>query len=136
MNKIEGKISAIESDDGISLITIQALGIHISSMMLEATHTPSSSLKPGDPVIVAFKETAMSIGKNISGGFTIRNCFDGEIIEMEKSKLLTKIILDFNQASLVSVITTGSADRLQLKVGDQVTGLVKTTDIILIKTPG
>jgi molybdopterin-binding protein len=135
MNKIEGKISAIESDEGISLITIQALGIPISSMMVEATHT-SFSLKPEDPVIVAFKETAMSIGKSISGGFSIRNCFDGEIIKIEKSKLLTKIILDFNQTSLVSVITTGSADRLQLKVGDRVTGLVKTTDIILIKTPG
>lgn len=133
MNKLKGVISEIQSDNGISLITVQSTGINISAIMVEAINSPSS-LEAGNSILVTFKETAMSIGKNLSGEFSIRNRFDGEIISIEKSNLLTRIILNFNQMQLVSVITTASAERLHLSVGDHVTGLVKTTDIILIKT--
>lgn len=132
MNKLHGIITEIASDDGMALITIQASGIKVTAIQVDA-NDESMRLKPGDSLTVAFKETAMSIGKNISGDFSIRNRFEGEIIHIEKSKILTKIILNFNQISLVSVITTASAENLQLKVDDQVTGMVKTTDIILIK---
>lgn len=133
MNKLKGVISEIQSDGGILLITITVSGITISAIMVEATNA-SFSLKSGDTILVMFKETAMSIGKNISGEFSIRNRFEGEINHIEKSRLLTKIILNFNHIQLVSVITTASAEHLNLEVGDHVTGLVKTTDIILIKT--
>lgn len=133
MNKLKGIISEIQSDNGISLITIETSGTNISAIMVEADNA-SSFLKPGDNMLVTFKETAMSIGKNISGEFSIRNRFEGEIAHIEKSRLLAKIILNFNQTQLVSVITTASAENLALHVGDYVTGLVKTTDIVLIKT--
>lgn len=133
MNKLKGIISEIQSDNGISLITIETSGTNITAIMVE-TANASSFLKPGDNMLVTFKETAMSIGKNISGEFSIRNRFEGEIAHIEKSRLLAKIILNFNQTQLVSVITTASAENLALHVGDYVTGLVKTTDIVLIKT--
>lgn len=134
MNKLKGIISEIQSDKGISLITIEASGLPVSAIMVEATNG-QTLLKRGDNVMIMYKETAMSIGKNISGAFSIRNRFEAEITHIEKSSLLAKIILDFNQNQLVSVITSASAERLALKVGDSVTGLVKTTDIVLIKTP-
>lgn len=133
MNKLKGIISEIQSDNGISLITIETSGTNITAIMVE-TANASSFLKPGDNMLVTFKETAMSIGKDISGEFSIRNRFEGEIAHIEKSRLLAKIILNFNQTQLVSVITTASAENLALHVGDYVTGLVKTTDIVLIKT--
>jgi molybdopterin-binding protein len=133
MNKLKGIISEIRSDNGISLITIETSGTNITAIMVE-TANASSFLKHGDNMLVTFKETAMSIGKNISGEFSIRNRFEGEIAHIEKSRLLAKIILNFNQTQLVSVITTASAENLALHVGDYVTGLVKTTDIVLIKT--
>ncbi|TAN02030.1 MAG: hypothetical protein EPN39_00685 [Chitinophagaceae bacterium] len=133
MNKLKGIISEIQSDNGISLITIETSGTNITAIMVE-TANASSFLKHGDNMLVTFKETAMSIGKNISGEFSIRNRFEGEIAHIEKSRLLAKIILNFNQTQLVSVITTASAENLALHVGDYVTGLVKTTDIVLIKT--
>lgn len=133
MNKLKGVISAIVTDKGISLITVNVSGIKILAIMVEATNMPSS-LKSGDTILVAFKEISMSIGKNISGEFSIRNRFESIITYIEKSKLLTKVILNFNQCQLVSVITTASADRLGLNMGDHVTGLVKTTDIVLINT--
>jgi molybdopterin-binding protein len=133
MNKLKGIISEIQSDNGISLITIETSGTNITAIMVE-TANASSFLKHGDNMLVTFKETAMSIGKDISGEFSIRNRFEGEIAHIEKSRLLAKIILNFNQTQLVSVITTASAENLALHVGDYVTGLVKTTDIVLIKT--
>lgn len=132
MNKITGIVRKIKTDEGLSWIALQVENLTLSAMMIEAAGR-SLPLQEGDAVVVAFKETSMSIGKDLSGELSIRNRFDVVITSLTKSNVLTKLMLDFHGRQLVSVITTASAEQMQLAPGDRVTGLVKTTDMILMK---
>jgi molybdate transport system regulatory protein len=132
MNKIKGTISNIEVDNGISFVSIEATNSTFSAILIEATSS-KLPLKKGMDILLTFKETSMSLAKNLSGKLSIRNLFDCTITGLEKSRILTKVKLDFHGIHLVSIITTASAEKLSLSVGDEVTGLVKTPDITLMK---
>lgn len=133
MNKLKGYVQSIENDEAISIIKIEVEGNLVSAIRTELSES-SAILEVGDSVMVSFKETAMSIGKNLSGELSIQNRFDVTIKAVTMHKVLTKITFDFRHRQLVSVITTASAKRMQLKPGDSVQGLVKTTDMLFTKT--
>lgn len=132
MNRIKGTITAIETDEGISLVTVEAAGQLFSSVVIDTPQT-APYLRVGNAVFLVFKEAEMAIGKDLSGSLSTRNRFTATISAIEESSVLAKITLDFNGQQLVSMITTASSRRLKLQVGDRVEGLVKTTEMSLMK---
>ena len=135
MNKLTGAIISIESSEHMSIVDIDVGGEVFSSIVLE---TPSTAayLRKGKTVTLLFKETEVSIAKNLSGQISLRNRFKAVIQGIERSEILTKVVLDFKNAQIVSVISTRSADRLGLQEGDEVEWLVKTNEISLLGRDG
>jgi molybdopterin-binding protein len=127
MNHLEGIVQEVHTDRNVSLVEIR-LGDSIISAL-----TVNPDFHPGEKVSIEFKEASMSLAKSISGELSIRNRFDLVIEAVTVNKVLTKVILNFHGTRLVSTITTSSADSMQLKAGDRVEGLVKTTDMHLKK---
>lgn len=132
MNKLTGKITAIQSSDNISLISIDIGGDTFSSLILEGTKGPAN-YKTGDTVSVLFKETEVGIAKNLTGMISLRNRFKSSIRKIEKGKILTSILLSYKSYVVGSIISTPSADRLGLKEGDEVEWLVKSNEVTLMK---
>lgn len=132
MNRLRGLITEIETDGSISLVTIRAEETLFSSTVIDTSES-ASYLEVGKDIIMMFKETEMSIGKNLSGGLSLRNRFKATITAIDRGKVLTKIAIDFRGHRLCSVITTRSAQNLDLTIGDPVEGLVKTTEISLME---
>lgn len=130
MNKLTGKIVLIESTPHMSMVDIDVEGDVFSSIVLE---TPASAayLKQGNSVTLLFKETEVSIGKNLSGLISLRNRFKGTIKRIEKSDILAKIILDYKNKEITSIISTRSTQKLGLANGDLVEWLVKTNEVSL-----
>lgn len=60
-----------------------------------------------------------------------RNQLNVKIKHIKNGPVSTEVVLDLNGQTLVSVITTGSAESMGLKVGDDVTALVKASSIML-----
>ena len=114
------------------MVDIDVNGDVFSSIVLE---TPASApyLKQGSSITLAFKETEVSIAKNLSGLISLRNRFKATIKGLEKSDILTKIFLNYKGSEVVSIISTRSAQRLGLVVGDNVEWLVKTNEVSLLK---
>jgi molybdate transport system regulatory protein len=79
-----------------------------------------------------FKESEVSIAKNFSGLISLQNRFDCIITRVELGKLLAQITLNFHGNIIDSIISSGSAKRMNLAVGDSVVALVKSTEITLI----
>jgi molybdopterin-binding protein len=132
MNKLLGKIMNIESSEHISIVDIDVEGDLFSSVIIETPET-ADYLKIGNEVFMLFKETEVSIGKALSGNLSLRNRLTSKIKTIEKGKVLTKIVLDYKGKDIVSVITTRSTNKLDLKVGDEVQGLVKANEVIIMK---
>ncbi|WP_344977214.1 TOBE domain-containing protein [Compostibacter hankyongensis] len=133
MNSLKGTITAVETEEGISLVTVDAGGILLSALVIDTPET-AAYLVTGTPVFAVFKETEISIGKNLSGGLSLRNRIPAVITAITGGKILSSITLDVNGHTLCSVITTRSAVALGLSVGERVEGLVKTTEVSLMQT--
>lgn len=63
-----------------------------------------------------------------------RNQFKGKILSVEKGVITSKIKVEIKlPATITAVITKESAEDLGLKVGDEVTAIVKSTEVIIGK---
>ena len=63
-----------------------------------------------------------------------RNQLKGKIKEIKKGPVSTEVTIDIGgQSMVVASITTGSADSMDLKVGDDVSALVKASSVMVMK---
>lgn len=132
MNRLPGRISAIEATGSIALIEV-AVGGHCFTATLIGLGSELAAWRVDMPVILMFKETEVSLAKNLSGLISMRNRLPATVTSIERGRLLTKIGLDLDGHALGSVITTKSSHLLQLAVGDQVEGLVKANEMSLFR---
>lgn len=131
MNNLPGTIAAIDTDGNLSLVDINVTGdIRMSALIVE---TPEHCLwlEVGHKVKVLFKETEVSIARNLSGQISLRNRFPATITAIRSSGMLAEITLDSAGHQVISIITSRSAQRMELKTGDQVEWLVKANEVSL-----
>jgi molybdopterin-binding protein len=62
-----------------------------------------------------------------------RNQLKATVKSVKTGSVMAEVVLDVAGNEIVSVITKGSVDRLGIKQGDQVTAIIKATEIILGK---
>lgn len=64
---------------------------------------------------------------------SIRNRLKGTIKSIKQGPVSTEVVIDVSGQEMCSVITSSSAERLNLKEGDQIYTLVKATNVMLMK---
>ncbi len=62
-----------------------------------------------------------------------RNQLDGTVTEVKLGTIMSEITVDVGGQTVVAAITRGSAEHLELAVGDAVTVLIKATEVMLGK---
>lgn len=62
-----------------------------------------------------------------------RNKLKGNIKDLKKGPVSTEVVIDVKGMEVVSSITTGSAEDLKLRVGDEVTAIVKASNVMVGK---
>lgn len=132
MNRLRGKIAAIESSGQLSLVDVDVGGDTFTAIIVE---TPDSAgyLKLGGEILLLFKETEVSLAKNLSGLISLRNRIPALVQDIVEGGLLSQVTLDYKGNRIVSIITSRSVRRLGLKTGDQVEGLVKANEMTLME---
>ncbi len=130
MNKLKAKIVNIESNAHMSLVDL-AVGNDILSATLLETPAQVDYLQVGKQVTVLFKETEVSLARNLTGLITLRNRLQAKVKYIERGEILSAVTLDYQGNALLSVVTTRGMDRLQLAVGDDVEALIKANEVVL-----
>lgn len=130
MNQLKAKIIHIESNAHMSLVDL-AVGNDVLSATLLETPEQVDYLQVGKQVTLLFKETEVSLAKNLTGLISLRNRLQVKVKHIERGEILSAVTLDYQSYPLVSVITTRGMDRLQLEVGDQVEALIKANEVVL-----
>jgi molybdate transport system regulatory protein len=87
----------------------------------------------GKAVDLVFKETEVSLAKNLQGQISFRNRMKCQVLKVDRGELLSMITLQFKGFTIVSAITTRSVNSLQLEPGDEVDALVKANEVSLMK---
>ena len=62
-----------------------------------------------------------------------RNQLAGRVTEVKLGGIMAEVVVDLGGQSIVAAITRGSAEELELAAGDEVTVLVKATEVMLGK---
>lgn len=65
--------------------------------------------------------------------FSARNQLKGKIKGIKKGPVSTEVVIDVNGVDVVSSITTGSAESLDLKVGDDAIAIIKASNVMVGK---
>jgi molybdopterin-binding protein len=75
------------------------------------------------------------------GGFILfamtlsaRNRLAGEIVELEFGGVMAHVVVRVGQDLIESVITKRSAEEMKLKIGDKVSAVIKSTEVMLEKS--
>lgn len=131
MNRLPGTISEVDVHGSIALVDVLVGERRFTATLIGASGDAAGCL-PGKPVTLLFKETEVSLAKNLSGLISMRNRIPCTVIAIERGRLLTRVALDFDGRKLESVITTRSSFSLDLAVGDAVEGLVKANEMTLV----
>jgi len=132
MNKLTGTISKIQQSGAILLVDVDVDGHSFSAMLIESATQPEW-LQPGNTIELVFKETEVSLAKNLSGMISMRNRMKCTVLHIDRGELLSKVSLQFQKHTITSAITTRSVNSLDLKIGDEVEALVKANEVSLMK---
>lgn len=133
MNRFSGHITKIETEEQMTLLEVLANGLQFTGVLME---TPQKQIfEIGQGIGVLFNPTELFLARNLTGMISIRNRFTGIITDVQHGKLLTKVTLKSGEASLVSIITRTSAERLNCKIGEQIEALLKTNELLFDLNP-
>ena len=130
MNTLEGKITTIKNKGSLSIVEVDVSGILFNTIIIESPKT-ASYLKEGNAIKLIFKETEVVVGKGVNHPISIQNQAIGKIEKIEKGELLSKLKIDISIGKVIAIITTDALHILKLELGEQVTTMIKTTEIML-----
>lgn len=130
MNKLVGEITNITSSGNISLVEAKVDDVILSAMIIGNSGN-TDFLKIGNKVQLLFKESEVSLAKNFEGEISLRNRLKGPILKIKKGKVFSEITFNFKGNKMISLITTRSVERLGLEIADEVTGFIKSNEVII-----
>jgi molybdate transport system regulatory protein len=132
MNRLPATIRSIQHSEAILLIDVSVENELFSALLIESGTQPTW-LREGETVDVVFKETEVSLAKNLSGQISTRNRMKCSVLAIDRGELLSKVKLLYQNHVIYSAITTRSVDALKLKEGDLVEALLKSNEVSLMK---
>ena len=62
-----------------------------------------------------------------------RNQLPGTIKKVTVGAVMAEVVMEVGDQELVAAITSGSAKRMKLKVGDRVFAVIKATEVMIAK---
>jgi molybdopterin-binding protein len=72
-------------------------------------------------------------GSQVATKLSARNKIEGKIVELEVDGVMAHVAVRVGKNTIESVITRRSAEEMNLKVGDTVSAVIKSTEVILQK---
>lgn len=132
MNKLPGIITRIQQSGIIMLIDVKVNETDFAALLIDSVAS-HEWLYVGAKVNLVFKETEVSLAKNLSGLISMRNRIKGNVTVIEKGELFSKVTLGFGEFPIVSAITTRSVDMMNLSVGNEVEALIKANEVSLMR---
>ncbi len=72
-------------------------------------------------------------GSPLATKLSARNQIEGKIVELEVDGIMAHVTVQVGKNLIESVITRRNADEMNLKVGDRVAAVIKSTEVMLQK---
>lgn len=128
MNRLNAVVKNIQSVDNLNIVSFEYQGEVLTMMSLDL----ADNIQVRKRVELTAKATNIAIAKEFSGEVSFSNQIKASIVEIENGELLSSIKLKVKEFFLESIITLNSSKRMDLKVDDEVTLLIKASDLSIV----
>ena len=125
MNKISAAVVNIQNVQNLTQVTFATATGELKMMGLELPQ----NIEQNTAVMLTCKATNIAIAQKSDTMLSFSNQLPVTIQTIEMGELLCSLLLSYDTTVLESIITADSAKRMQLKVGDTVTALIKSSDL-------
>ncbi|MBU0926062.1 TOBE domain-containing protein [bacterium] len=129
MSPFIATIKKINNIDSLNIVEFDFEEIPLKMMSLDL----NKDVQIGKRVKLAVKPTNISIAKNLSGEISLSNQLVAIIKSIENGQLLSSIILEANDTIFESIITSDSSKRMNLQKNEQVSILIKASDLSILE---
>ena len=126
INEIRAIVKEIYESDFLHIVKFESNGIKLSMMSLELPN-----IKIGDEVLLSAKPTHISLSKAYLSKTTISNILLSEVIEVQNGEVLSVVLLKIGKSIFESIITLESSKKLDIKKGDKVYALIKSSELFI-----
>lgn len=103
------------------------------SVIITRASCEDMHLSVGDTISVLIKGTDIMIAKSLSGMLSARNRVKGVVKKIIQGDVLSKVYVESQDDMLHAIITSTSLEEMKLQEGNEVTAIVKSTELILSK---
>jgi len=62
-----------------------------------------------------------------------RNKWKGKVKSVKTGAVMAEVVVDVNGLEVVAAITRGSVEHMDIKPGDEVTAVIKATEVLIAK---
>lgn len=129
MNQIRAKVKEIQTEQNLTIVSFAFGGYTLKMMGLEL----DPSIQVGSEVILTSKATSLGLAKDFEGVLSYSNMLKATVVELENGVLLSSVKLACEDMSLESIITKDSALRMDLREGEEITVLIKASELSILE---
>jgi molybdate transport system regulatory protein len=91
------------------------------------------NLQNSDEIVAIFKSSSVLITKDLTLNISARNKFQGKIEKITLGEVNGEVVIDIGGDMIASVITSDAVKSLELKTGDEVSAIIKSSDVMIGK---
>lgn len=130
MNRLIGHIESIKVNKSLIHVRVRLKSTSLSAIVIDSG-LDLDYLKLGSSVQAIFKETELIIGKGVHHAISLQNKLVGKIHHIENGEILSKVTVNTEEGLISSIITVNAVKQLELKVGTEVTAMIKTNEMMI-----
>ena len=130
-NQLNVEISEVRTGAVNSLVAGKLPGGEVLKATVTVDSEKGLDLKVGKQAIFLFKASSVIVSKNNHIKLSATNQIKGVVSEIKDGAVNAEVIIDANGSKISAVITKESVNGMDLKVGDNVTAIIKATQIIV-----
>jgi molybdate transport system regulatory protein len=103
------------------------------SVIITTASCEDMHLSEGDSITVLIKGTDVMLAKSFSGMISARNRVSGIVKQIIRGDVVSKVFVESQEEMLHAIITNTSLEEMDIKEGNEITAIVKSTELILYK---
>ena len=103
------------------------------SVVITKASCEDMHLSEGDSITVLIKGTDVMLAKSFSGMISARNRVSGIVKRIIEGDVVSKVFVESQDEMLHAIITNTSLKEMDINEGNEITAIVKSTELILYK---
>jgi molybdate transport system regulatory protein len=132
-NQIRGEIVSIDVGALNCNISIKLKSGNIIVSVITHMAYATLNLKVDDEVVAIFKSSTVMLSSDSNISISARNRLKGRVDKINISDINSEVVIDIGGDIVASIITTDSIKSMDIKKGDHITAIIKSSDVIIGK---